>query len=54
MKTEVDQQWVVMFENSYYWIEEYHRKVLNGFIFAIYGLYNYYHPTKYKETNSML
>lgn len=42
--------WVAMVDNHYYWIEEYPMeqptKVLNGFIFAIYGLYDYYQLTK--------
>lgn len=39
--------WTVFIdENKYYWIEEYpwieYTQALNGFIYAIYGLYEYY------------
>jgi len=45
-------EWVVRLDQSgYYWIEEYPHDVnpgmtLNGFIFALYGVYDYYRVTK--------
>ncbi len=45
-------------ENNYYWIEEYPLdipdRVLNGFIFAIYGLYDYYMLTNDAECKELL
>jgi hypothetical protein len=42
--------WAVFIDNEkFYWIEEYpwnkRTQALNGFIFGIYGLYDYYHIT---------
>lgn len=52
--------WVVFKDQyDYYWIEEYpttfgYTQALNGFIFAIYGLYEYYLLTKSKECEVLL
>lgn len=50
--------WVSMVDDGYYWIEEYPMekptKVLNGFIFAIYGLYDYYQLTGKEEAKVLL
>lgn len=50
--------WVNMVDDGYYWIEEYPMeqptKVLNGFIFAIYGLYDYYQLTGKEEAKALL
>lgn len=51
--------WVTMVDdNGHYWIEEYPMEkpthVLNGFIFAIFGLYDYYQLTKKEETKVLL
>lgn len=50
--------WVNMMDDGYYWIEEYPMekptKVLNGFIFAIYGLYDYYQLTEKEEAKALL
>jgi len=56
MKDDVDQgaPWVACMDGEgYYWIEEYPFDepchVLNGFVFAIYGLYDYYMLTSSEE-----
>ena len=45
-------------EDGYFWVEEYPDEVdthaLNGFIFAIYGLYEYYEVTKSAESKFLL
>lgn len=51
--------WTVFIdEDGYYWIEEYPGtipdRVLNGFIFAIFGLYDYYDLTKSKDCKKYL
>lgn len=51
--------WVSMLdEQGYFWIEEYPMDepthVLNGFIFAIFGLYDYYQITKKEEVKELL
>lgn len=52
--------WVVfMDEDNYYWIEEYpadfgRTKALNGFIFGIYGLYEYYLLTRNQKCEILL
>lgn len=55
-----DEDWVgYIDEDNYYWIEEYPSEekpvhVLNGFIFAIYGLYDYYLVTDKPEALMLL
>ena len=54
-----DHDWIGYIDNeNYYWIEEYPAEkpihVLNGFIYAIYGLYDYYLLTKDEESLHLL
>lgn len=58
LKRKNHKEWVVMVDQHYYWIEEYPleepTKVLNGYIFAIFGLYDYYQLTKNEEAKLLL
>lgn len=58
LKSKGHSEWVTMVDQHYYWIEEYPleepTKVLNGYIFAIYGLYDYYQVTKSEKAKFLL
>lgn len=59
IKNQREEEWVGYIDlENYYWIEEYPADnpshVLNGFIFAIYGLYDYYITTHNPESLKLL
>lgn len=58
LKAEDHPRWIAMIDNEYYWIEEYplekSTKVLNGYIFAIFGIYDYYQIHSDQQVKDLL